>query len=394
MPPLPQPPTNDDISNSSVLCTGAPLTATTRHATTQAGEPCANPFQSCFQSVWFRWTAAASGAAAVNVTGNTYISVLTVYRTISDRGTVLDADASGGSSSSTTTASHTADESLNPFQHLDRTPVVVVPLPRHYSGPAPATAMFSTTVNSTYYLQVSLWSPLVVSGVGDGTFAIVVADLTPAANDALATAAAVVVDAPPSRASNANATVEQYEDNGSVFSYSGANPASGASLWWTWDPIATPSQPARHSGTPNSEQPDSDVATDNASAGSRRDVPVESDGGDVFRPIVVLVATDGSDIDTTLAVYVDSGNGGRGMLGLTRLAMTDACAYPRVGRRSASPEASQRTAAGDSYAHADGDGEDDEDDDMGGASSHPRPPVVSCLVLRARYVMAAGWLPS
>jgi hypothetical protein len=75
-------PSNDDFANARDLGSGptASASGTNRWATAEAGEPDHYPGIPAIRSVWYRWTAPASGPVGVDTCGSDFDTILAVYR--------------------------------------------------------------------------------------------------------------------------------------------------------------------------------------------------------------------------------------------------------------------------------------------------------------------------
>ena len=76
--PPPTPPANDNFADAATIsgASGAVSLANTRHATTEPGEPSPSHGSA---SVWYRWTAPATGDLTLTTAGSRYDTVLGVY---------------------------------------------------------------------------------------------------------------------------------------------------------------------------------------------------------------------------------------------------------------------------------------------------------------------------
>ena len=75
-------PANDDLADAETIAPGGgSLTGTNIEATQEAGEPnhASNPHGSAFHSVWYRWTAPAAGATAIDTCGSEFDTRVGVY---------------------------------------------------------------------------------------------------------------------------------------------------------------------------------------------------------------------------------------------------------------------------------------------------------------------------
>ena len=73
------PPANDDFENPQTLTTGVAAAGSNVEATAQSGEPVHSTWVSANSSVWFTWTAPATGLARVSSCGSDFDSVVAVY---------------------------------------------------------------------------------------------------------------------------------------------------------------------------------------------------------------------------------------------------------------------------------------------------------------------------
>ncbi|MGB1645214.1 MAG: S8 family serine peptidase, partial [Ilumatobacteraceae bacterium] len=75
-------PTNDDFANAELIVSGANLSQSTVGATTETGEPIPSCDSGPANSVWFTWTAPASGSVTVDTIGSDFDTILAVYKDV------------------------------------------------------------------------------------------------------------------------------------------------------------------------------------------------------------------------------------------------------------------------------------------------------------------------
>ena len=73
------PPANDDFADARELVTGVAVAGDTTEATSEEGEPVHSTWVAPNRTVWFRWTAQASGLARVSACGSAFDTVVAVY---------------------------------------------------------------------------------------------------------------------------------------------------------------------------------------------------------------------------------------------------------------------------------------------------------------------------
>lgn len=113
--PPPTPPPNDNLANAQTItnCSGS-VTGTNILATREAGEPSHDPAGNPgAASVWYHWTAPATGSVTIDTIGSNYDTMLGVYtgtavNALTAIGKNDDIDTQGGNVSSSVTFSATA----------------------------------------------------------------------------------------------------------------------------------------------------------------------------------------------------------------------------------------------------------------------------------------------
>ncbi len=186
---------NDDFANAGDLGNGPTATATGHNvgATAEAGEP-PHAGREPDVSLWWKWTAPATGDVTVHTLGSSVDTVLGVYT-----GSAVDA--------LTLVAENDDGTGIGGASRVE----------------------FSAVAGVTYFLVADA-----VAGV-DGDYAITLEMATdaPPANDAFAAAEALAPGiAAAVVATNAHATVEAAEPFH-------ANKVSQHTVWWTWTPLAS-----------------------------------------------------------------------------------------------------------------------------------------------------------
>ena len=98
-------PSNDDFADRIVLASGMnQTTGTNRFASSQIGEPINPPFAAGGKTVWWEWTAAATGNATISTSGSNFDTTLAIYQgnTLSNLNPLGSNDDSGGLQSAVT----------------------------------------------------------------------------------------------------------------------------------------------------------------------------------------------------------------------------------------------------------------------------------------------------
>jgi hypothetical protein len=184
---LVQRPTNDDFANAKVLAGwSASDTANTALATREVGEP--DHSEVGGHSIWYSWTAPASGPASVSTVGSDFDTLLGVY--------------TGGSLAT----------------------ISSVVLRDDYPVSTRATVTFNAVAGTTYRIAVD--------GYRGATGNVVLGVNVRPPNDDFANAYSIVGDVARTSGYSMNATTEVGEPN-----HAGAG--TDSSVWWTWTPAVS-----------------------------------------------------------------------------------------------------------------------------------------------------------
>lgn len=180
------PPANDNFAGGTVISgTGASLAGTNVNATRESGEPNIAG-DAGGKSVWYTWTARASGTVSVSTAGSSFDTLLGVY--------------TGGSVSTTTLVAANDDASYSTLT---------------------SAVTFKAVAGTTYHIAVDGY------GGASGSIALSLAEVTPPANDNFAAAASILGSTATWTGTNVGATREAGEP-------AVAGTTGGHSVWLTW----------------------------------------------------------------------------------------------------------------------------------------------------------------
>lgn len=188
-------PANDNLANAQVVSSGNVYTGTSAEATTESGEV-RGDFNTPYNTLWFRWTAAFTRSHTVSTVGTIYDTVLTIYK------------AKPGFSDPVTSCAN-----------LD-----VVGYDDDAGGNSTSLLRFTATAGVTYYAQISSYSS---TGVGAYTFN---APAPAPANDPLANPTILQAGTTQFNGTMAGATSASDETVGPP----GAPLTAGATVWFQW----------------------------------------------------------------------------------------------------------------------------------------------------------------
>jgi hypothetical protein len=180
-------PDNDNLATARQISgSSGSDTGTNQNATAEAGEP-AHAGSAATRSIWWRWTAPASGAVRWNTIGSSFDTVLGVY--------------SGGSV-----------QALTPIASDDQS-----------GGGGASSLEFEAAAGSTYFIAVDGY------GGATGSVQLQHAYVGAPANDNFVSAAVITGNSAAVSAGNVNATSELDEP-------AHAGSVATRSLWWQWTP--------------------------------------------------------------------------------------------------------------------------------------------------------------